>query len=139
MSEVDSEDLNRVHERIDDVQKNRVEDLKDVNDCLAKIKKNIAGIQENLENQKETLEDVAEKTDNLAQQKKDWDKIIDNRIEMARAECPATDLIKLKKNPDKRRVLKKFAQDHPLVTGGSGAAVGAALLKIADVLVGLFG
>ncbi len=129
MSEVDNEDLNRVHERIDEIQQNRVKDLKDLNDCLTSIKKNIAGIEENLENQKVTLEEVAAKTENLADERKDWKKVIENDIEKHMAECPATDIVKVSENRGKRKLVKQFAQDHPWLTGGSGVAVGAALLK----------
>jgi len=135
---VKRDDLKRVHERIDDLQENRLEDLKDTNECLTKIKKSIASIESSLERQKETLDNLSSKTDDLADKRKDWDSVIDEKIEMHQAECPATDLMNLKKDGFLGGA-KNFGRKHPFITGGGGAAVATALIKLASELLNVFG
>jgi len=135
---VNRDDLKRVHERIDDLQENRLQDLKDTNECLTKIKKSIASIESSLEQQKETLDNLSSKTDDLADKRKDWDSVIDEKIEMHMAECPATDVINLQKEGLLGGV-KRFGRKHPLITGGGGAATVTALIKIASKILEIFG
>lgn len=134
---VNRDELKRVHERIDDLQENRLQDLKDTNVCLTKIKKSIASIESSLEQQKETLDRVSEKTEELADKQKDWDSVIEKKIEMHMAECPATDILDLQKEGLLGGV-KRFGRKHPFVTGGGGAATAATAIKIASRIMEMF-
>ena len=137
-SKVERDELKRVHERIDDLQENRLKDLKDTNECLTKIKKSIASIESSLEQQKETLKMLSSKTEEMADKRKDWDSVIDEKLEKHTAECPATDVIDLQKEGFLRGA-KRFGREHPLITGGGGAATVTALIKIASRLMEFFG
>ncbi len=137
-SGVNKDDLKRVHERIDDLQENRLQDLKDTNECLTKIKKSIASIESSLKQQRETLDKLSSKTEKLAEKRKDWDSVIDEKIERHIAECPATDMLKLKRKGLLGGV-RKFGRKHPFITGGGGAATVTALIKIASKILEFFG
>ena len=137
-SDVNRDELKRVHERIDDLQENRLQDLKDTNECLTKIKRSIASIESSLEQQKETLGKLSSKTDELADKRKDWDSVIDEKIEKHVAECPASDIVDLQRDGFISGV-KKFGRKHPAVTGGGGAATVIALIKIGSWVLEVFG
>ena len=137
-SDVNRDELERVHERIDDLQENRLQDLKDTNECLTKIKRSIASIESSLKQQKETLDSLSEKTEELADKRKDWDSVIDGKLEKHIAECPATDIVDLQRDGFLGGV-KEFGREHPLITGGSGAATVVALVKIASWILEIFG
>ena len=136
--DVNRDELKRVHERIDDLQENRLQDLKDTNECLTKIKRSMASIESSLKQQKETLDKLSEKTEELADKRKDWDKVIDEKLEKHIAECPATDVMDLQKEGFLRGA-KRFGREHPLITGGGGAATVVALIRIASWMVETFG
>jgi len=152
-NKVERDELKRVHERIDDLQENRLQDLKDTNECLTKIKRSIASIESSLEQQKETLGKLSSKTDELADKRKDWDSVIDEKIEKHVAECPASDIVDLQRDGfiGVRRTtsedrmdevlmrVKKFGRKHPAVTGGGGAATVIALIKIGSWVLEVFG
>jgi len=136
--DVNRDELKRVHERIDDLQENRLKDLKDTNECLTKIKKSIASIESSLEQQKETLKMLSSKTEEMADKRKDWDSVIDEKLEKHTAECPATDLMNLKRDGFLGGA-RNFGRKHPFITGGGGAAVATALIKLASELLNVIG
>jgi len=152
-NKVERDELKRVHERIDDLQENRLQDLKDTNECLTKIKRSMASIESSLKQQKETLDRLSEKTEELADKRKDWDSVMDEKLEKHIAECPATDIVDLQRDgfvgvrgtTSEDRMdevlmrMKKFGREHPLITGGSGAATVVALIRIASWMVEIFG
>lgn len=129
MSEVNSEDLNRVHERID-----RVEDK--YNGKREKTLEQFMHINSNLSSINERLQSNDEKTDNLCSKLDDIkEEQLEHRndIEEHEAECPA----RLSFISEKGYVMNgvTFAKEHPLVSSGTVSAIGVALFKVVEFII----
>ena len=129
MSEVNSEDLNRVHERIDRIEDKYNGKREKTLEQFMHINSNLSSINERLQSNDQRTASLCEKVDDIKEEQMNRK----HDIEEHEAECPAR-LSFIRDNGYVRNGVE-FVKEHPLVSSGTISAIGVALFKVVEFLM----
>jgi len=129
LSEVNSDDLNRIHERIDRIEDKYNGKREKTLDQFMQINSNLSSINERLQSNDKKTDDLCSKLDEIKEEQMEHR----NDIEEHEAECPAR-LSFIRENGYVRNGVT-FAKEHPLVSSGTISAIGVALFKVVEFLM----
>lgn len=137
MSEIDKQDLNRVHERIDNVENEQKEIKENFFNTLISVNKNLTKLNENVEQNDDKTDDLADLTDELADEIETLSQKNQSRkhqIEMHAANCPARQYHEL---ADESKVKKGVhsIKEHPVISAGTLTGILVGIAKAVEVIL----
>lgn len=128
MSDVDGEDLNRVHERIDRMEDKYNGKREKTLEQFIHINSNLSSIKERLQSNDEKTDDLCEKLDDMKEEQMERK----HDIEEHEAECPARLSFLREHGYVKNGV--RFAKEHPVVSSGTVSGIVIAVVKALNMM-----